>query len=117
MCVDKGGRSMARNSLTNIAYENLKNKTEVVAFNILWKEVCSEIGFTEDMAKRKIASFYNALMLDSRFISLEKNNWDLRERYAEDTLKIDPELADDYDDYDQEAYAEDYDFPIEIDID
>ena len=101
---------MARNSLTNIAYENLKNKTEVVAFNILWKEVCSEIGFT-------IASFYNALMLDSRFISLEKNNWDLRERYAEDTLKIDPELADDYDDYDQEAYAEDYDTPIEIDID
>ena len=51
-------------------------------------------------------------MLDVRFISLEKNQWDLRERYAEDTLKIDPELAMDYDDYDDD---EDDDDEVETD--
>lgn len=105
---------MARNSLTNTAYENLINKTEPIAFNILWKEVCEEIGYTDDMAKRKIGSFYNALMLDSRFISLEKNYWDLRDRYAEDTLTIDPDLTDDYDDYDDVYEHDEY---LEIDED
>lgn len=93
---------MAGKSLTDVAFQNLKKKHKEVYFNKLWKEVSDEVGFSEELANRKIASFYNALMLDVRFISLEKNQWDLRERYAEDTLKIDPELAMDYDDYDEE---------------
>ena len=93
---------MAGKSLTDAALQNLKKKRKEVYFNKLWKEVSDEVGFSEELANRKIASFYNALMLDVRFISLEKNQWDLRERYAEDTLKIDPELAMDYDDYDEE---------------
>ena len=103
---------MAGSSLTDIAYQNLKRKRKEVYFSKLWQEVSQEIGFTEDVAKRKISSFYNALMLDVRFISLEKNQWDLRERYAEDTLKIDPELAMDYDDYDDD---EDDDDEVETD--
>ena len=93
---------MAGKSITDVAFQNLKKKRKEVYFNKLWKEVSDEVGFSEELANRKIASFYNALMLDVRFISLEKNQWDLRERYAEDTLKIDPELAMDYDDYDEE---------------
>lgn len=93
---------MAGKSLTDVAFQNLKKKRKEVYFNNLWKEVSEEVGFSEEMAKRKIASFYNALMLDVRFISLEQNQWDLRERYAEDTLKIDPELMMDYDDYDED---------------
>ena len=37
-------------------------------------------------------------MLDARFISLEQNHWDLRERHAEDTLQIDPDLMPDDED-------------------
>lgn len=97
---------MAGNSLTDIAYQNLKRKKKEIVFNKLWQEVCEEMGYTEEMGKRKISSFYNALMLDARFISLEKNTWDLRERYAEDTLKIDPDLVDDYDEFDEDDYVE-----------
>lgn len=98
---------MAGNSLTDIAFKNLKDKKSKVVFNQLWQEVTAEIGYSEDMAKRKIASFYNALMLDARFISLEQNHWDLRERYAEDTLKIDPDLSME-DDYDEDLEYGDY---------
>ncbi|AMC94525.1 DNA-directed RNA polymerase subunit delta [Erysipelothrix larvae] len=92
---------MAGNSLSDVAYRSLKRKRKQVVFNKLWKEVCDDVGYTDEMAKKKIASFYNALMLDSRFISLEGNQWDLRERYAEDTLKIDPELTEAYEDYEE----------------
>ncbi len=97
---------MSSKSLSDIAYDRLKQKEEKVLFNELWKEVSAEAKFPEAVAKRKLASFYNAIMLDSRFISLEGNMWDLRERHAEDTLVLDPDLLEDYDDYDD--YDEDF---------
>lgn len=99
---------MARNSLTDIAFVILNENEKEMSFNDLWSDVSAQMGYTEVMAKRKIASFYNALMLDSRFISLEKNHWDLRDRYAEDTLQIDPDLVIDYDDYDEYDDSSDY---------
>ena len=90
---------MAGNSLTDIAFNYLKENKEEVLFNKLWKVVCDEMEYTDALAKRKIAPFYNALMLDARFISLEQNHWDLRDRHSDDALKIDPDLLDD-DDYD-----------------
>lgn len=96
---------MAGNSLTDIAFNYLKEHKKEVIFNDLWKVVCDEMGYSETLSKRKIAPFYNALMLDARFISLEQNHWDLRDRHSDDALKIDPDLLDD-DDYDDDL---DYD--------
>ncbi|CAM3695489.1 DNA-directed RNA polymerase subunit delta [Erysipelothrix urinaevulpis] len=93
---------MSSKSLSDIAYDRLKQKDEEVLFNELWNEVSSAAKFPENVAKRKVASFYNAIMLDSRFISLEGNKWDLRERHAEITLTIDPDLLEDYDDYEED---------------
>lgn len=96
-------------SLSDVAYKNLKRKRKEIPFSKLWSEVTKELGITEEIAKRKMASFYNALMLDSRFISLEGNKWDLRERHTLDSIKIDPDLLEDYDD--------DYDEFEEIEVD
>lgn len=95
-------------SLSDIAYRNLKRKRKEVSFNRLWKEVAEEAQMPENVATRKIASFYNALMLDSRFISLEDNKWDLRERHSLESLQIDPDLLESYDDYEEE-FEEEYD--------
>lgn len=96
------GLTMPTRSLSDIAYETLKTKKEQVLFNELWNEVNKVTNFPEKVARRKIAAFYNAIMLDARFISLEGNMWDLRERYAEETFNLDPELLQDYDDYDED---------------
>ena len=98
---------MPSRSLSDIAYATLKNKNDKALFNELWNEVNSVTNFPEKIARRKIASFYNAIMLDSRFISLEGNMWDLRERYADEKLNIDPDLLEDYDDYDEDFIEED----------
>lgn len=97
---------MSSKSLSDVAFDKLKRKKKEVLFARLWKEVSDEVSLTEEMAKRRVASFYNALMMDSRFISLEGNKWDLRERHSLESLKIDPDLLegaddsdDDYEDY------------------
>lgn len=97
---------MAGNSLTDIAFNYLKGNKKEVIFNKLWQIVCDEMGYTEALAKRKIAAFYNALMLDARFISLEQNHWDLRERHAEDTLQIDPDLLPDDEDIEYDDFLD-----------
>lgn len=93
---------MSSKSLSDIAYEKLKRKRKEIVFSKLWKEVAEEVNFSEENSKRKVASFYNAMMMDSRFISLEGNKWDLRERHTLESLQIDPDLLDTYDDYDED---------------
>ncbi|CAM4131236.1 DNA-directed RNA polymerase subunit delta [Erysipelothrix inopinata] len=93
---------MSSKSLTDIAFERLTKKKKEIPFQKLWQEVSVEANFPEAVAKRKVASFYNALMMDSRFISLESNTWDLRERHSLESLQIDPDLLDSYDDYDED---------------
>ncbi|UPU38520.1 DNA-directed RNA polymerase subunit delta [Erysipelothrix sp. Poltava] len=93
---------MSSKSLSDIAYEKLKRKRKEIVFSKLWKEVAEEVNFSEEISKEKVASFYNAMMMDSRFISLEGNKWDLRERHTLESLQIDPDLLDTYDDYDED---------------
>ncbi len=97
---------MSSKSLTDIAYEKLSRRKKEIFFPKLWKEVADEASMNEELAKKRVASFYNALMMDSRFISLEGNKWDLRQRHSLESLMIDPDLIDenedevDYDDFD-----------------
>ncbi len=105
---------MSSKSLTDIAYDKLKRKKKEVMFAKLWKEVSEEVDMNEQVAKKKVASFYNALMMDSRFISLEGNEWDLRERHSLESLMIDPDLIEEGED---ESSYEDFDSPITIEED
>lgn len=106
---------MVSKSLSDLAFEKLKKKKKEVLFQKLWKEVSEDANLPEAVAKRKVASFYNALMLDSRFISLEGNQWDLRERHSIEGLLIDPELLDTYDDYEEDEEYKDFGLDITID--
>lgn len=88
---------MSAKSLTDIAFEKLQKRKREVFFPKLWKEVSEEANLDEGLAKRRMPSFYNALMMDSRFISLEGNKWDLRQRQSLESLMIDPDLIDEND--------------------
>lgn len=105
----KQGNDMSSKSLTDIAYEKLSRRKKEVFFPKLWKEVSEDAQMSEELAKKRVASFYNALMMDSRFISLEGNKWDLRQRHTLESLMIDPDLIDERED---EANYDDFD-PIQ----
>ena len=73
---------MSNRSMTDVAYQLLSKKKNSVTFNKLWDEVSQIMGYTENVAERKIASFYTSMMLDNRFTSLGNNKWDLRSRHT-----------------------------------
>lgn len=104
---------MMNSSMTDVAFELLGKKKKPVSFAKLWEEVSQCMGFSEAKAANKIASFYSAMMLDTRFASLDDNKWDLRSRrtYEEthpDTSALlmeedsDDEYVDD-DEYDEDG--------------
>ena len=63
-------------SMTDVAYDILSRKKRAVQFNKLWEEVSKIYGVSND----RVAQFYSDLTLDSRFVSLKENRWDLVER-------------------------------------
>jgi DNA-directed RNA polymerase subunit delta len=109
---------MSNKSMTDIAYEYMQNKNGV-PFTVLWSEVCTRLAFTQSQADNKIAQFYSAMMLDTRFTALPDNKWDLRKNYKykdthfdtssiliDDDIDLDDDVSDDADDAEED---DDYD--------
>ena len=95
-------------SLLDSAFDCISQSKEPVNFKDLWAYVVKESGIDEDLAARKISSFYTNLMLDGRFVTLGENNWDLRTRHSFDKVHID--MKDVYATVDEEeASGEDED--------
>lgn len=111
---------MIKKSITDVAFECMKRKRREVPFAKLWQEVIIASGFDEDTAKKKVAQFYNAITLDSRFVSLPDNKWDLKSRHTFNETRIDTSaiLMDDEldDDLDEEKEL-DEEFGDELDRD
>ena|SRR5690554_368099 len=97
---------MSNKSMTDIAFEFLKENNEV-PFTTLWSEVCTKLGFTQELAERKIAQFYSAMMLDARFLPLSDNRWDLKKKYRFDDTRFDTsKIIIDDDDIDEDIDLE-----------
>jgi len=73
-------------SMTDVAYDILTSKKRQVTFAKLWEDVSKVCKVSND----QIAQFYSDLSLDSRFVSLKENKWDLTERrkYAESHVDL-----------------------------
>ena len=95
-------------SLLDYAFDCISQSKEPVNFKDLWAYVVKESGMDEELAARKISSFYTNLMLDGRFVTFGENNWDLRTRHSFDKVHID--MKDVYATVDEEeASGEDED--------
>ncbi len=79
---------MSSRSMTDVAYEIVVALKKEVAFDVLWGEVCKENGYNQSQSMNKIASFYSAMMLDSRFTNIKDNIWDLKARHKFDETRI-----------------------------
>lgn len=80
---------MLKQSMVEVAYELLSKKQGTQKFNKLWTEVSNVLSMTEEEKEQNISKFYTKLTLDERFVLLEDNNWDLRERQSFDKVHID----------------------------
>ncbi len=114
---------MAALSMTDTAYEVLSRYKKPVAFKDLWAKVSKKLELSDEMATKKISSFYTKMSMDARFAQ-KNGKWTLKSRmtFADtyidtSSLEIDDDLdeeeenledLDDETDYDSIKEDEDY---------
>ena len=91
---------MLKRSMVEVGYELLQKKQGPQKFMKFWNEVSQVLGLDEAEAENYISDFYTSLSLDERFVLLEDNTWDLRERQSFDKVHID--MNDIYSEIDEE---------------
>lgn len=91
---------MLKRSMVEVGYELLVKKQGPQKFNKFWGEVSEVLGLEESEAETYISDFYTNLSLDERFVLLEDNTWDLRDRQCFDKVHID--MNDIYSEIDEE---------------
>lgn len=80
---------MLKRSMLEVGYELLDKKQGPQSFTKFWNEVSEVLGLDAEEAEEYISDFYTNLSLDERFVLLEDNHWDLRERQSFDKVHID----------------------------
>lgn len=63
---------------TDIAYNYLDSLKKGASFKDIYKAVSKEMGYDDQIAKKKMSQFYTDLSIDGRFIMLKDNKWNLK---------------------------------------
>lgn len=108
---------MKKSPMVEAAFSVLEKAQSALPFKELFDQVVTELDLDKVAATKRIAKLYSDITLDSRFLSLEDNMWDLKKRHKlDDTIVdtsdiiIDDEDVDEYDyDYEEEEINEDED--------
>ena len=108
---------MKKSPMVEAAFSVLEKAQSALPFKELFDQVVTELDLDKVAATKRIAKLYSDITLDSRFLSLEDNMWDLKKRHKlDDTIVdtsdiiIDDEDVDEYDyDYEEEIKEEDED--------
>lgn len=85
---DSGGYKMKK-SMIDVAFEVMTKKKKAIAFVKLWDEVTQALEMNEMQKEEAIAHFYSDLSLDTRFLHVGDNKWDLRNRHTFNETVID----------------------------
>ena len=95
-------------SMLEVAYEIVEKSKKPLTFKSLWEKVAKTLKFDEKQIEDNIARFYSQLSVDNRFVMLEENHWDLKERHPYEKGHIDMnEIYLDADEDDDEAEEKD----------
>ena len=76
-------------SMIEVAYKIVSDSKEPLPFQKLWQMVAEEQEFDQKQIEDNISRFYSQLGSDGRFVMLEENFWDLKERHPYDKSHID----------------------------
>ena len=98
---------MLQRAMVEVAYELLSKKQGPQKFNKFFEEVSDLLSMSEEEKEQSISRFYTKLTLDERFVLLEDNTWDLRERQSFDKVHIDMnDIYSEIEDEEKELAAE-----------
>lgn len=110
-------------SYTDLAELILKESKKTLNTKDIFKTICDLLELTDEEFTNKIGDFYTSLTTDKRFVFLDNNEWELREKHPIDlTLEEDDEEEDieeeeTIEEDPMEVDEEDLDSVIEDDLD
>ena len=97
-----------KKSMIEVAYQVLSDHGKCMPFVQLWTNVSNEMGYNQGQFEDNIAQFYTDLSVDSRFMNMAGNTWDLRIRHKYSEFVTDTDsIAIDEDESDEEMGLED----------
>lgn len=107
-------------SYADIAYILIKQKKVSINTPTIFKLICDLLEYSEEQYFEGIGDFYTSLTIDKRFLLLDNNEWDLREKhsinlFADDDM--DDDFFDDEEELEEELEEEIEETEIEEDID
>lgn len=96
-------------SKLDIAFNLLTKKKKPTPFLKLWEEISQIEALTPSQQEDQIAQFYSDLCLDSRFVNMGENKWDLKSRrtFSETVIDTADFLVDDSDETEEFESEED----------
>ena len=98
---------MLKQAMVEVAYDLLGKKQGPQKFIKFWNEVSDVLSMSEEEREQNVSKFYTKLTLDERFVLLEDNMWDLRERQSFDKVHIDMnDIYSEIEDEEKELAAE-----------
>lgn len=69
-------------SYTDLTYMLLSENKKSMNTPTIFREISNLLGFTEEEYTSKIGDYYTSLTIDKRFVLLENNEWDIRDRHS-----------------------------------
>ena len=84
-------KNMPKEELELLSYTDLTElilKEEQKSLNTptVFKTICDLLGYTDAQYADKIGDYYTSLTTDKRFVFLDNNEWDLREKHPVDIV-------------------------------
>jgi len=111
-------------SYTDLAELILKESTKSLNTPTIFRNICDLLEFSDSEYTDKIGDFYTSLTTDKRFVFLDTNEWDLREKHPVDIVleeddeeEIEEDVVETENEEELDATEEDVDSVIEDDLD
>lgn len=101
-------------SYTDMTYMILKENNKAMNTPTIFKEICNLLDYSEEEYVAKIGDYYTSLTLDKRFVLLENNEWDIRDRHSIELVMDDDDALDTEV---EEENTEDFEEEMEEEID
>lgn len=98
-------------SYTDLTYMILKENKLAMNTSVIFKTICDLLDYSDEQYVDGIGDFYTSLTIDKRFILLENNEWDLREKHSINLFE------DDEDDEDVDFFETEEDVEENLDND
>lgn len=115
-------KNMPKEELEILSYSDLtelilKEENKPLNTPTIFRKICNILGYDDEEYTNKIGDYYTSLTTDKRFVFLDTNEWDLREKTPVDIVMDEDEDEEEVDDEEmnEENQEETSEYEDEID--